>query len=155
MSCKLIYTPFGDVDQFSARAVDCCERTLQEAQRNGTRVPALVIANPHNPLALSVNLTGINKSLVHDLYGFSKDFAAAGLRLGCLISRNGNLTRAVRSLARFHWTSPMTDAIATTILEGEKFHSHFLTESHRTLKEHRAIAAKAFDNAGIPYVRNA
>jgi aspartate/methionine/tyrosine aminotransferase len=132
--CKLVYTPFGDVDQFSALAVDCYERALQEAQRNGTRVRALVIANPHNPLgmfknkgdgqaiwltvlgrcyprdaleaivrfcnkhdihlisdeiyacsvyhtdelhqgftsALSVNLTGINKGLVHVLYGFSK-----------------------------------------------------------------------------------
>jgi len=198
--CKLIYTPFGDQDQFSVQAVDCYERALQKAQQNGTRVRALVITNPHNPLgqcyskdalqaivgfcskhdihlisdeiyalsvyhtdnshpgftsALSIDLTSVDRSLVHILYGFSKDFASAGLRLGCLISKNSDLTTAVRSLARFHWTSPFTDAIAATILEDENFHTQFLTESQRTLKERRTIATEAFDDAGIPYVRAA
>jgi hypothetical protein len=49
----------------------------------------------------------------------------------------------------------MTDAIATTILEDEEFHTQFLEESKRALKEHRTIAAKAFDDAGIPYGQNA
>ncbi|KAF2999666.1 hypothetical protein E8E13_001012 [Curvularia kusanoi] len=198
--CKLIYTPFGEVDQFSAGTADCYERALQEAQRNGTKVCALVIANPHNPLGrcyspdaleaivrfcckhdihlisdeiyacsvyhtdethqgftsvLSIDFAGLNKGLIHVLYGFSKDFAAAGLRLGCLISRNNELTKAVRSLARFHWTAPIADAVATTILEDEEFYNEFLNESHRTLKYHRSIAAKAFDDAGIPYERTA
>ena len=48
--CKLIYTPFGDQDQFSVQAVDCYERALQKAQQSGTRVRALVITKPHNPL---------------------------------------------------------------------------------------------------------
>ena len=48
--CKLIYTPFRDVDQFSVQAVNCYERAFQRAQQNGTRVRALVITNPHNPL---------------------------------------------------------------------------------------------------------
>jgi hypothetical protein len=52
-SCKLVYTSFGDVDQFSAHAVACYEQTLLQAQRNGTKIKALVIANPHNPLGQS------------------------------------------------------------------------------------------------------
>ncbi|OSS44635.1 hypothetical protein B5807_10458 [Epicoccum nigrum] len=198
--CQLIYTPFGDVDQFSVQAVDCYERAFQGARQNGTRVRALVITNPHNPLgrcysrdaleaimrfcnkhdihlisdeiysfsvyytddsnpgftsALSIDFKGIKRSLVHVLYGFSKDFASAGLRLGCLISKNSELTKAVRSLARFHWTSPFTDAIAATILEDNEFHTRFLAESQCTLKEHQMIAAKAFNDASIPYARAA
>jgi hypothetical protein len=52
-SCRLVYTSFGDVDQFSVHAVACYEQTLLQAQRNGTKIKALVIANPHNPLGQS------------------------------------------------------------------------------------------------------
>jgi hypothetical protein len=52
-SCKLVYTSFGDVDQFSAHAVACYEQTLLQAARDGTKIKALVIANPHNPLGES------------------------------------------------------------------------------------------------------
>lgn len=95
-----------------------------------------------------------------------QDFAAAGLRLGCLITRNKELGKAVQSLAsvfhppleltliscrRFHGTSPVTDSIATTILEDEEWHSRFLDRSARVLKKHRDIVARAFNDAGIPY----
>jgi hypothetical protein len=49
----------------------------------------------------------------------------------------------------------MTDAIATTILEDEKFHTQFLEESKRALEQHRIIAARTLNDAGIPYVQNA
>jgi hypothetical protein len=51
-SCKLVYAPFGDIDQFSDKAVECYERTLLEAQQSGVKVRALVLANPHNPLGV-------------------------------------------------------------------------------------------------------
>jgi xeroderma pigmentosum group C-complementing protein len=41
---------------------------------------------------------GVDPALVHVLYGMSKDFAAAGLRLGCLISQNKRFLQAVLSL---------------------------------------------------------
>lgn len=50
--CKLVYTPFGDVDQFSVRAIACYERALEEAEHAGTKVRALVLTNPHNPLGM-------------------------------------------------------------------------------------------------------
>ena len=40
---------------------------------------------------------GVNPALIHVLYGMSKDFAAAGLRLGCLISQNQRFLQAVLS----------------------------------------------------------
>ncbi|KAF2124105.1 aminotransferase, classes I and II family [Dothidotthia symphoricarpi CBS 119687] len=199
-NCRLVYTSFEDQDQFSVQAVDHYERALQDAEREGIKVRALVLTNPHNPLgqcypqetleailrfcgkynihlisdeiyALSVYCTGpsrpgftsilsidirniVDSHLVHVLYGLSKDFAAAGLRLGCLISKSAQLTQAVRSLARFHCASPLTDAIATTVLEDEDFCTEFLQESQRVLGDHRAIAAEALDDANIPYARN-
>lgn len=41
---------------------------------------------------------GVDPALVHVLYGMSKDFAAAGLRLGCLISHNQRLLQAAFSM---------------------------------------------------------
>lgn len=41
---------------------------------------------------------GVNPALIHVLYGMSKDFAAAGLRLGCLISQNQRFLQAALSI---------------------------------------------------------
>lgn len=41
---------FGEVDQFSADAVQFYEQALQDAKRRGVNVRALIIVNPHNPL---------------------------------------------------------------------------------------------------------
>ncbi|KAB8246174.1 pyridoxal phosphate-dependent transferase [Aspergillus flavus] len=41
---------------------------------------------------------GVNPALIHVLYGMSKDFAAAGLRLGCLISQNQKFLQAALSI---------------------------------------------------------
>ncbi|KAF2259380.1 1-aminocyclopropane-1-carboxylate synthase 1 [Lojkania enalia] len=195
--CRLLYAPFGDIDQFGLEAVERYERTLQQAERKGTKIKGLVITNPHNPLGrcysrkslkgimrfcskhnihlisdevyamsvyysdgrhpgftsvLSIDPSGIiDHSLVHVLYGMSKDFAAAGLRLGCLVSKNAELTKAVRSLARFHCASPLADAIATTILEDKAFHIPFLQKSRKALFEHQIIATDALNRAGIPF----
>jgi len=189
------------VDQFITGAVECYERALEEAGRNGIDVKALVISNPHNPLGqcythkaleailrfcakheihlisdeiyaqsvyrtdeshpgftsvLSVDMTGIiDNKLVHVMYGMSKDFSTAGLRLGCLVTRNEELGQAVQSLARFHGASPVTDAIATTILEDDEWHDQFLAESARVLGEHQELVTKGLDKAGIRYNKQA
>ncbi|BAE65710.1 unnamed protein product [Aspergillus oryzae RIB40] len=44
---------------------------------------------------------GVNPALIHVLYGMSKDFAAAGLRLGCLISQNQNFLQAALSISNY------------------------------------------------------
>ena len=52
-SCKLVYTLFNDKDQFSVDAAACYERSLQQAEKSGIKVRALVLTNPHNPLGRS------------------------------------------------------------------------------------------------------
>jgi xeroderma pigmentosum group C-complementing protein len=124
---------------------------------------------------LSINPAdiGVDPALIHVLYGMSKDFAAAGLRLGCLISQNQRFLQAVLSIryvtsvkthslysamisltarsSRFHWPSNISCSIATAILEDQKFIETFLQRSRRLLRSHRDLATKALEEAGIPY----
>jgi aspartate/methionine/tyrosine aminotransferase len=47
---KLIYASFGDTDQFSAEGAKKYEEALLQAQKDGIKIKALVLCNPHNPL---------------------------------------------------------------------------------------------------------
>jgi aspartate/methionine/tyrosine aminotransferase len=40
--------------------------------------------------------------LVHIVFGFSKDFCASGLRVGCLLSRNSALNKALDNISYFN-----------------------------------------------------
>jgi len=104
---------------------------------------------------LSIDPTGILRTdLIHVLYGMSKDFGAAGLRLGCLVSQNKEMTKATRAIGRFNWPSEMSCVIAATILEDKNFVAEFTKKSRGLLSEHYTIATKILDKAGIDYVRD-
>jgi xeroderma pigmentosum group C-complementing protein len=49
-------------------------------------------------LSIDPTKLGVDPALIHVLYGMSKDFAAAGLRLGCLISQNQKFMQAALSI---------------------------------------------------------
>ncbi|PYI02047.1 acc synthase [Aspergillus sclerotiicarbonarius CBS 121057] len=102
-------------------------------------------------LAIDLFQLGVDPALVHVLYGVSKDFAMAGLRLGCLITRNDNLLQSALSLSRFHWPSHLSCSIVTTILEDRDFIQEFLRESHRRMRTHRQLATQQLEDGGIPY----
>jgi len=67
-------------------------------------------------------------------------------------AKNANLSSWHR---RFHGASPVTDAIATTILEDDDWHDQFLVESARVLGEHQELVTKGLDEAGIRYNKQA
>lgn len=199
--CKLVYASFGNVDQFSIDAVKVYEDHILQAEKEGTKIRALLICNPHNPLGkcysvdtlkalfklcdrfkihlisdevyglsvfevegekrtpftsvLSIDPTGILRTdQLHVLYGMSKDFGAAGLRLGCLISQNKEMTKATQAIGRFHWPSEVACSIATTILEDKKFIESYTKKSRELLSQNYAVATKILDDTGIDYVRN-
>ncbi|KAI9688278.1 MAG: hypothetical protein M1820_010306 [Bogoriella megaspora] len=103
---------------------------------------------------LSIDLQEIiSPDLVHVLYGTSKDFAAPGLRIGCLISRNTQIIRATESLARFHPPSNFSDAIVAEILEDAAFVDEFLRRSNEGLREMYFLVRNMLDEAGIDYYR--
>ncbi|GJC96123.1 ACC synthase [Colletotrichum higginsianum IMI 349063] len=48
--CKLVQVPFHEVDPFGLGAVRKYEDALLAAQARGTRIAALILCHPHNPL---------------------------------------------------------------------------------------------------------
>ena len=47
---KCVFVPFEGVDQFSIDAVNAYEQTLLKADSEGTKIRALLLCHPHNPL---------------------------------------------------------------------------------------------------------
>ncbi|KAF2733467.1 PLP-dependent transferase [Polyplosphaeria fusca] len=52
LSAKMepVFVPFGETDQFCPEAIECYEKALQKAEKEGIKIRALVLCNPHNPL---------------------------------------------------------------------------------------------------------
>lgn len=204
---KCVYTAFHGEDQFSpAGAVKGYEKALLEAEANGTKIRALLLCHPHNPLgqcyppetlialmefcnkyaihlisdeiyalstyelptAASEELSAptvpfrsvltmpnaashIDLSLLHVLYGMSKDLAAGGLRVGALYTRNAELWRCLSAMNQFHWIPGPADALATAMLEDEEWLNGFLKESRRSLGESSALARELLREKGIPF----
>jgi aspartate/methionine/tyrosine aminotransferase len=97
----------------------------------------------------------IDPTYLHVLYGFSKDLASGGMRLGCMWSRNAALMRAVGGLSLFNWTSNVSEAIGITMLEDEAWMESFLKTSQRRLGERAALARSVLDDYNIPYAKGA
>ncbi|KAL1891976.1 hypothetical protein Sste5346_007320 [Sporothrix stenoceras] len=95
----------------------------------------------------------ISADRLHVLYGMSKDFAAAGLRLGSLITRNIELRHAVICNMRFHNPSGVSLAIATTLLEDREFVASFIEKSGARLRDSRLYTMSVLDAVGIKYQR--
>lgn len=93
----------------------------------------------------------IRKELLHVLYGLSKDFAAGGLRLGCLYTRNEELRRAINTLTIFYWQGIADQRVTIQILEDEEWLDNFFTESRQRLKERCDLTKKLLGEKGIKY----
>jgi 1-aminocyclopropane-1-carboxylate synthase len=204
---KCVYASFNGQDQFSLKgAVEGYEAALVEAQAAGTRIRALLVCHPHNPLGQSypretlialmefcnkhaIHLISdeiyalstytlnsgpestasaprepfrsilsipnaaahIDPSLLHVLYGMSKDLAAGGLRIGMLHTRNSELWSCLSAMNQFHWIPGPADAIATAMLEDEVWLDAFLKESQQKLGEMSALTRRLFREKGIPF----
>jgi 1-aminocyclopropane-1-carboxylate synthase len=97
----------------------------------------------------------IDPTYLHVLYGFSKDLASGGLRLGVLWTRNAALIRALSGLSLFHWTSNISEAIGITMLEEEDWMESFLQTSRERLGARAALARSVLDEYKIPYEKGA
>jgi aspartate/methionine/tyrosine aminotransferase len=86
------------------------------------------------------------------LDGISKSAAAAGFRVGWVITRNVKLAQAVTSNNAAIISCPPTAAqhAAIPVVNGET--KNTINEYNRVLKENRDIVAKALNEANIPYI---
>ncbi|KAH6715657.1 pyridoxal phosphate-dependent transferase [Leptodontidium sp. MPI-SDFR-AT-0119] len=176
---KIVYAKMKGMDSFDVGIVEIFQEAFEKASKAGTKIRAVLISNPSNPLGqcyppetlkrimefcgrtkihlisdevyamsvfgpgyleavpftsvLSIDPTGLmDPEYVQVMYGMSKDFGAAGLRLGCLITRSKQLLDACISLIRFH--NPAGPSIAIDKL----------------LKGY-SITTRALEAAGIEY----
>ncbi|KAF8066189.1 ACS8 [Scenedesmus sp. PABB004] len=95
---------------------------------------------------------GLADSLVHVVFGMSKDFCASGLRVGCLWSRNEALNRAIDNASYFCSTpAPLQWALASLLGDKDWLAGFFQTNRARLRAAYESLTG-ALDAAGIPHV---
>ncbi|KAH8659316.1 aspartate aminotransferase [Tricladium varicosporioides] len=103
---------------------------------------------------LSIDPAGlIDSQRLHVLYGMSKDFASAGLRIGCIITQNNLLRKAMFANVRFHNPSGMSIAIGTQILEDKDFVRNFITLSRKRISEQREYTTSILEKSGVGFAK--
>jgi aspartate/methionine/tyrosine aminotransferase len=190
----------GDTNPTSAEAVKQYEAALLEAERDGTRIRAILLASPHNPLGepyevaalegylklcskynihlisdevyakaifpsqdipnpfpfvsvLSLDLEKfIDPSLVHVLYGMSKDWCANGIRAGAIISpHNPELMKVLFTIASFTKASSMAEQAWLNILDDEEWLASYFQSFTTKMTAAYDYCAKALNENNIPY----
>lgn len=102
---------------------------------------------------LSIDTTGlIDASLVHVIWGISKDFGANGLRLGALVSQaNPGLLQAIFGATMYTLSSTMTDHVAANVLDDDAWTDKYIADNSRMLSQrYEHAVAWAVEN-GIDY----
>jgi 1-aminocyclopropane-1-carboxylate synthase len=100
--------------------------------------------------ALSIDTADvIDANLVHVIYGLSKDFGVAGLKVGCLISHNEELKKAVTAVQRFCAVGGPSAAIATQMLEDREWIRSIVGLSRKRLAEAYAFIIGRVKDMGI------
>ncbi|KAL7798835.1 pyridoxal phosphate-dependent transferase [Trichoderma afarasin] len=94
---------------------------------------------------------GVFKENIHCLYGASKDFAAGGIRLGFLVTRNELLWKTCRRLALFTWVSSYSTAFFTHFLSDAEAVDEYLALYQNRLRTSYIAASESFHKHGIPF----
>ncbi|KAL8852337.1 MAG: hypothetical protein Q9221_002833 [Calogaya cf. arnoldii] len=161
---QLEYVSVGDTDQFSPACATAYESGLEAVEASGRNVKAdeiyalSVYDRNDRPSETFTSIRAIDFSgiidprQVHVLYGMSKDYGAAGLRLGCVISQNPNFSKATRAICRFSSPSQFSMHLAAEFLEDRAFVTQFLQKSHGRLLQSRLLAESLLTRAaGFEY----
>lgn len=102
---------------------------------------------------LSIDSTDlIDSDLLHVTYGLSKDFGAAGLRLGAIITRSQPVLRAIEGVMRFHNPSGASLAIGTALLEDRPWCRAFIESSRTKLAAAQAHVTRGLREMGVRYL---
>lgn len=116
--------------------------------------------NPDCPITvpftsvLSIDPTDIIEAeRVHVIYSMSKDFGAAGLKTGCLVTRNHGLKKAITAVQRFSGIGGPSVAIATAILEDRTWCGNFITISRQRLGDAYVYVTNRLKQMGINFMK--
>ncbi|RBR17057.1 uncharacterized protein FIESC28_06559 [Fusarium coffeatum] len=143
---RVVYSDNKTKNAFQDNIVDKFEEALMRSKKAGIHVKMVLIVNPHNPLGV------IDPDLLHVTYGLSKDFGAAGLRLGAIITRSRPVLRAIQAAMRFHNPSGASLAIGSAMLEDRVWCRSFVDSSRSKIAQaHRHVTSQLKD-MGIKYL---
>ncbi|XP_031138409.1 1-aminocyclopropane-1-carboxylate synthase-like protein 1 [Sander lucioperca] len=196
---KLFHVPLDcEADGKDSRPFHLTEGKLEEglkrAKQEGLIIRAVILMNPHNPLAeiytademiaflefakrnelhcivdevymltvfdesVSFNsVLGIDSlpdpQRTHVMWGMSKDFAMAGIRIGTLYTENRDLVEALAQLGAFHGVSGNSQhQVAQLLQDREWISKEFLPENRRRLKAAHSYLTGELQSMGIPYL---
>ena len=108
-------------------------------------VPAFALEAPEGVAA------DLLHTYVHVVLGFSKDFAASGLRVGVLWTRNTSLLTAWSNLGYFCAVSAHTQYALADILDDEPWMDGFMAERRTRLRSAYDAIAAALTAAGVKF----
>uniref|UniRef100_A0A3Q2QGZ3 1-aminocyclopropane-1-carboxylate synthase homolog (Arabidopsis)(non-functional) n=1 Tax=Fundulus heteroclitus TaxID=8078 RepID=A0A3Q2QGZ3_FUNHE len=170
------------------------EAGLEKAKQQGWNIRALILMNPHNPLAELYTpkemiaflefakrnqlhtivdevymLTVFDESVTfhsvlsmeslpdpqrtHVMWGMSKDFAMAGIRIGTLYTVNTDLVEALAQLGLFHGLpGTLQHQVAQLLRDREWINNTFLPENRRRLKSAHSLLTQELRSIGIPFL---
>ncbi|XP_047451555.1 1-aminocyclopropane-1-carboxylate synthase-like protein 1 [Mugil cephalus] len=170
------------------------EEGLKRAKQEGLVIRAVILMNPHNPLAEIYTLkdmiaflefakrnelhaivdevymlTVFDESVTfhsvlstdslpdpqrtHVMWGMSKDFAMAGIRIGTLYTQNKDLIEALAQLGSFHGIPGTTQhQVAQLLQDREWIDEDFLPENRRRLKASHGFLTGELLSMGVPYL---
>ncbi|XP_057693537.1 1-aminocyclopropane-1-carboxylate synthase-like protein 1 isoform X1 [Corythoichthys intestinalis] len=170
------------------------EKGLQKAKTEGVNIQAIILMNPHNPLAEIYTrkemlsflefakrnelhaivdevymLTVFDESVpfhsvlsleslpdpqrTHIMWGLSKDFAMAGIRLGTLYTENQSLVEALAQLGSLHGVSGTTQhQVAKLLQDREWISKEFLPVNRRRLKAAHHYLTEELQTMDIGYL---
>merc|ERR1712039_836090 len=89
---------------------------------------------------------------VHILWGVSKDFGMAGVRLGVVWSQNGLLLEALRNASKFTSVSGPMQAMVSDLLVDDDFVDAYLVENKRRLAASCTFLLQRLDALGLSFV---
>ncbi len=89
---------------------------------------------------------------VHEVWGFSKDFAMSGLRCGVMTSNNDDVLAAVGELAYWAAVSGDTQHLLAEMLQDTEWLDTYLMNMRSRLRQSYRATTSALDAAGIPYM---
>ncbi|KAL7746365.1 hypothetical protein RI367_008295 [Sorochytrium milnesiophthora] len=85
------------------------------------------------------------------LWGFSKDFNANGLRVGCIIAMNPLVLNGILKYVNFGAISSATDNLFRRLLADHAFVDRFLALNHQRLRHAYGTVTTYLDRHAIPY----
>ncbi|CAG9942658.1 unnamed protein product [Clonostachys rosea f. rosea IK726] len=102
---------------------------------------------------LSLSAEGLmDPRKIHAQWGFSKDFGATGMRIGCLISQsNPVFLKSLESFSLFNFPSSLADNAAAALLMDEKFTDCYISLYRSRLEESYKYVTRFLKEHGIPY----